>query len=310
MDGGRGSTALVRRLMVLVLAAAALVPLAMVAAGCGSDDLEPISAAEAAEHTRDAESARAEVRMTLSGMGLPQPMVIAGNGVTATAAPRMDLTLDLRPLLELAGIPGDGETRVLAEGGRIYVDLPPVQGLELPGGVEWVTVDLNRVVRAFGVDGRGLAELMRIGPEQQLDALSASGAMETVGQEEIDGVPTTHQRGTVRLSDFISALPADRRARARKAIRQLDKLPGGNTESFDTPTPIEMWVDEDNLLRRMTQSAPVPAQPGMPAGRFEMRIDFSDFGTELDITEPVGADVFDATRAITRELRAEDASAP
>lgn len=292
----------VRRLISSFAVLAALVA-ALAAAGCGEDDNASISAAEAAEGTRAAETARVGLRMQLSGMGLPDAVTITGKGVAATAAPRMDVTLDLGELVELIGASGDGRTRVLADGGRVYVDPPAVPGLELPGGATWATADLGRALDAAGVDAGGLGEIMRLTPQQQLDALAAAESVKTVGDETIDGTATTHLRGTVKLSDFVEALPPGRRARARRAIRQLDKLPGGDVESYDTPTPIDMWVDDEKRLRRMTQNAPIPAQKGVPAGRFEMTIDFTGYGTALDVRAPRGADLFDATDTIAGALR-------
>ena len=289
----------------LILPFAVLVALvaALAASGCGEDDNASISAAEAAEGTRAAETARIGFRLKLSGMGLPQEVTVTGKGVAATAAPRMDVTLDFGELIELFGAAGDGRARLLLDDGPVYLDPPAVPGIELPDGATWVTADLGRALDALGVDAGGLAELMRLTPEQQLDALAAAGSVKTVGEETIDGTETTHLRGTVKLSDFVQALPPERRERARKAIRQLDRLPGGEVESFDAPTPVDMWVDEDRRLRRMTQAAPLPAQEGVPAGRFEMTLDFTDYGTALDIREPRGDDVFDATETIVDALR-------
>ena len=299
---------MVRRL-ILPLAVLLALTAALAAAGCGEDELASISAAEAADGTRAAETARVGFRVRFSGMGLPEAVTITGKGVAATAAPRMDVTFDLGDLIELVGATGDGRTRLLVDGGRVYVDPPAVPGLEPPRGASWATADLGRALGAFGVDAGGLGELMRLTPEQQLDALAAAGSVKTVGRETIDGAETTHLRGSVRLSDFIEALPPDRRARARKAIEQLDRLPGGGGESFDAPTPVEMWVDDERRLRRMTQASPLPAQQGVPAGRFEMTLDFTDYGTPLEIRAPQRGDVFDATQSIVEAVRA-GAAAP
>jgi hypothetical protein len=299
---------MVRRL-ILPFAVVLALTAALAAAGCGEDGVASISAAEAADGTRAAESARVGFRMKLTGMGLPEAVTVTGRGVAATAAPRMDVTFDFGELVELIGATGDGRTRVLLDGRRVFVDPPAIPGLELPGGAKWATADLGRAFEAVGIDAGGLGELMRLTPEQQLDALAAAGSVKPVGQETIDGAETTHLRGSVKLSDFIEALPPDRRARVRKAIKDLERLPGGDAQSFDEPTPVDMWVDDEKRLRRMTQAAPLPAQKGVPAGRFEMTLDFTDYGTPLDIRAPQGGDVFDATKTIIDAVRS-GAAAP
>ena len=292
-----------RRVLASVIALAAVLAAGAFAAGCGSEDLPSVSLAEAARSTRDAETARMTMRVEIEGMGLPQAVTFESEGITATAAPRFDMTLDLGPFLEAAGAEGDGETRVLVDGRRMYVDPPDVEGLDLPGGATWVTADAKRVTDALGIDGEALGELMRLSAEQQLAGLEAAGAVEEVGEEEVDGVRTTHLRGTVRMRDYLRALPRERRARVERALRELAERTGQELETLDAPTPIEIWVGEDKRVRRMRQSAELPAQEGVPAGSFDMTMEFDDFGTELDLDVPEGDEVFDATPLVIRAIR-------
>jgi hypothetical protein len=292
-----------RRPLALLAALAALVPAGALAAGCGSDELTSVSAAEAATSTRDAETARTTMTMKMSGMGLPLPMTIKGEGVTSTSEPRMDVTIDFGPFLQAFGGAGDGKTRMLLDGGTFFVDPPAIPNLELPGGAQWITADLTEALDAMGIDAAGFGELMRISPEQQVAALEAAGSVKRVGEEEIGGVKTAHLRGTVKLEDYLGALPADRRKKAEQAIEELSKLPGGQDQDFDRPTPVDMWVDEDQLVRRISSKASMPAQNGVPGGSMEIRMDFKDFGTKLDVRPPADGDVWDATDTITKALR-------
>jgi hypothetical protein len=288
----------------LIAVLAALVPATVVAAGCGSDDLPSVSAAEAAASTSAAESARVDMTMKMSGMGLPLPMNVKATGVSSMSEPRMDVTMDFGQLMQLAGAGGDGKVRMLLDDGDLFVDPPAIEGLELPGGATWITADLGKALEAMGLDVTGLSELMRISPEQQIAGLEAAGTVKTVGEETVGGVKTTHMRGTVKLSDYLEALPADRRKRAQKALRDLEKLPDAQGQSLDEPTPVDMWVDEDKLVRRMTSTATIPAQNGVPEGNYEMTMDFTDFGTKLDIDKPSSGDVWDATNKIADALKA------
>ena len=299
----------VPRFVAALAALAALLPAAVAASGCGSDDLPSVSPAEAAASTRDAETARMTAVMKIAGLGLPAPMTVKADGVTALAQPRMDFTADFGPMLALLGAGGDGKTRFVLDGSRFLVDPPPFPGLEIPGGATWVTADLGKVVKAFGVDASGFGDLMRVTPDQQLAGIQATKSIKKVGEDEIDGVRTTHLKGTLRLSDFVRALPAAKRARVQKALRELDKLPGGD-ESVDAPMPTEMWIDEDKRLRRMKQSTRIPGQKGVPSGRFEITMDLGDFGTKLDLPNPSGDDVWDATDTVTRALRQAEGAVP
>ena len=294
---------LTRRPLALLAALVALVPAGALAAGCGSDDLSSVSAAEAAASTSAAETAKTSMTMKVSGMGLPLPMSFKARGVTSMNEPKMDMTFDFGQLMQLAGASGDGRVRMLLDDGKVFVDPPAIDGLDLPGGAEWITADLGQALDAMGIDASGFSELMRISPEQQVAALKAAGSVKTVGEEKVGGVETVHLRGTVKLSDYLEALPADRRAKAEKALEELEKLPGASGQGFDQPTPVDMWVDEDKLVRRMTSKATIPAQSGVPEGRYEMTMDFSDFGAPLQIRPPASGEVWDATDSITRGLK-------
>lgn len=294
-----------RRLVPVLIVLPVLIVAAVVAAGCGSEDLPSVSVADAAQATRDADTARMTMRVEMEGMGLPRPMTLTAKGVTSTTAPRMDLTYDLASYLEAAGVAGEeADLRVLLDGRWAYADPPEIEGFRMPEGATWAALDLKAAAEGAGIDPAGLSEIFRLTPEQQLAALEAAGNMKTVGEEEVDGVRTTHLRGTITLRDFAATLPPERRARFDKALRQLAELSGEDPQDLDQPTPTELWVDEDAHIRRMTSTSAVPAQDGVPAGALGITVEFSDFGTPLEIERPAEDDVFDATRTLLRAIRA------
>jgi hypothetical protein len=235
--------------------------------------------------------------MTAKGFGLPGDLAVTGRGTTSLDSARMDLDLDLGPLLGSLGASGDGATKLLVRGGDLYVDPPQLEGVRLPGGASWVQVDLARVVEAAGADADALAEIMTVDPATQLDVLRSAEGVEEIGSEKVDGVETTRLRGEVSLEDYAKTLPADRRRRALAAIEQLDRSSAGADAA--APTPFDVWIDEQDRIRRMRQSGKVPGQPGVPAGEFAITLDLRDFGTAVDRPVPKGGEVFDATRVIS-----------
>jgi hypothetical protein len=286
-----------RFLAVLTLVAAVAVP---VVSGCGSEDLPSVSIADAAQATRDAHTARMTLRTEVRGFGLPGTYAFTGEGVSATDAPEMDVTFDLSTLVEDRA----ARARVVVDGGRVYADVSDIEDVELPGEAWWVTVDLARLVEAFGIEPAGLREVFHLSPAQQLAALEAAGNVKEVGEEEVGGVRTTHLRGTTTLRDYARTLPAERRAQFDQALRQLAELVGDELQELDAPTPTDLWVDEDAHIRRMTATVDVPAEDDVAGGSIKTTLEFKDFGTELrDFEPPSGEDVFDATRPLVRELR-------
>jgi hypothetical protein len=98
---------------------------------------------------------------------------------------------------------------------------------------------------------------------------------------------------------MIAALPPAERKKAQESVDQLLRdAPGG-----DRPQPIDVWVDENERVRRMKQQVRSPAQQGVPAGRADVTVDYRDFGAKLTAKAPAAGDVYDATSAITRVLR-------
>ena len=280
----------------LVAATLATAPLA---AGCGADDLNPEDVAKAAEATRAEKTAKVDLTVATSGFGVPIPLTVKGTGTSALDKVAMDLTCDLSGLLSLAQIQGDGKTRAVVLGKDAWLDPPAVEGVAVPGGKQWVGVDLAGAVRAMGVDPQAISALVNADPGAQLDAIRGAKGVKEVGKEKVGGVETTHFTGTVRLEDLLAALPADQRAKAQEALDAfLADAPGA-----DRPTPIDVWVDEDERVRRMRQQVRTPAQQGVAEGRVTVTVDYSDFGTPLTAKAPAAGEVYDATSQIARVLR-------
>ena len=286
------------RKLVATFAAAALVGGAGLAAtGCGAEEAAGVDVAQAAEKTAAKKTAKATVTFRATGAGLPIPIDLKATGVTALDRPAGTMTMDLGPLLRLAGAQtGDGKLTIQFGGKDLYVKPPVVQGFEVPGGKEWVSVDLKKAAESFGLDTKGLGALFSVDPSTQLEALNSAKGLKEVGKEDIGGVETTHFRGTYTLSDFVAKLPADQKAAAEKALKDAEGLLG---ESLDQPQPADLWVDDEGVLRKMRGTTKLPAQNGMPAGTFSFDYVLSDFGAKLDTTPPPAGDTLDVTERLT-----------
>jgi len=287
-----------RKLLSTLTTVAALASVPLVA-GCGADDLNPESVADAAQSTREAKTAKVGMSLSVSGFGVPIPLSVKGAGTSALDRAALDVTFDLGPLLALAGRPGNGRTRTVVLGKDIFVKPPAVEGLTLPSGAGWVGLDVEKVVEALGVDPEGFGAIVNADPGAQLEMVTKAKGIKEVGEETIDGAKTTHFRGNVSIKDMIAALPPGERAKAQESVDQLLKdAPNG-----DQPQAIDVWVDENERVRRMKQQIRSPAQRGVPAGRADVTVDYSDFGAPLTAKAPAADDVYDATSAITRVLR-------
>jgi hypothetical protein len=264
---------------------------------CGSDEGNGrVDVAAAAKTTAGKGTARMTMSMRMSGLGLPDPISIKAQGVTALSEPRARLSIDLGPLLTLVGAPAgeDRDLEMILDGADVYVRPPRMEELTVPGGKQWVALDLEALAAAAGLPAAGLGALLSIDPASQLRALKAAKRLEEVGKEEVDGAQTTHLRGSYRLSDLIAALPEGERDEARRALRALKRV-GGEETGIDDPVPEDIWVDEDDVTRRMRSASKVPAQAGAPAGSIVVSYVLRDFGARLDTGSPPAFDRYDAT---------------
>jgi hypothetical protein len=114
--------------------------------------------------------------------------------------------------------------------------------------------------------------------------------------EIVGGVPTTQYRGTIHLDRVVSLLREDGKRDLARVMERLIRAESATT------IPVEVWVDDKGLVRRMRQIQTMPTEPGSPTLRMDMVISFDDFGVEPDIRIPPAHKVFDATPLVQAEL--------
>jgi len=274
-------------------------------AGCGTDDAVGPDVARAAEATAKKGTARIAMRISVEGAGLPLPIAIDAKGVMALNAAKGRVTFDLASLLGLAGAPQGtpGELEMRFGGGTVYAKPPKLDQLEIPGGKPWVSLELPKLAGALGLPTRGLGKLFTLEPAAQLRALKAAKNLKEVGKEDVGGAQTTHYRGTLRLSDFAATLAPAERAEVEKGIKRLEQLGGQSNGNLDEPVPVDLWIDEDGVTRKMLAETKLPAQNGQPGGTIKQSYVLSDFGVVLDAEPPAAQDTYDATEALAGVLK-------
>jgi hypothetical protein len=283
-----------RRLAPAVLLAAAALA-APVLQGCAADDVASVDVAQAAQNTAAKKTARIAGIVQVEGFGLPGALELPLSGVASLTKPELDLSADVGAVLQkLKAAVGALPLELRVRGGIAYVKVPEMVRSIVPGGKPWAALNLRKFVKNLGQDPAAVNALMSVDAASLLRALRAAGKLTTVGTEEIDGAKTTHLRGTVRLEDQLKLLPAKSRAAARAAIRKL----AGKQASAGQP--VDVWIDEDDVVRRESAVVSLPGQHGLPAGKVTLRIDYRDFGTPLASDIPAAKDTFDATQVLSR----------
>jgi hypothetical protein len=276
------------RTVVLLLAAALLL-----SACGGGDSVSAAPVAEAAPTTTEAGSSRIEFTMAVEAEG--KKFTMSGDGVFDYTRPRGRMTLDLGNLAELSrGVLVDRSMEVVYDGLVYYMRFPGGL-LELGGlGEKWLKLDLKELEAMSAMD-LGALQQANTNPAQLMQFLrGASDDIEEVGQDEVRGVETTHYRATVDLEEAIEQgaeigeFSEEMREQLKAEIERMKAQTG--LEAL----PVEVWIDEDNLLRRMRMDFSLAAEGERV--RMEMTTEFFDFGVDVDAAPPSADQTVDITK--------------
>jgi hypothetical protein len=274
------------------LAAALAVALAAaVSAGCGGStssalSLDPVAAA--ATKTQDAGAARIRFAMVISAPQLGKTLRMRGTGaIDGTSA---ELSFRLGSMLGQMGLPSSAGSLAqvrhasikevaLEEDGDyvIYMQLGFLSS-QLPGGKQWIKLDVSKLGKAAGLDVGKLLSGTQFQPSDLLGMLTSEGAkVQKLGPATVDGVATTHYRVRIDLAKVLQS----------KGL--TSPLLSGITAQMKTATA-EVWIGKDGLVRRVRVSYDVHG-----AGRMAMTMSLYDYGAHVSIAAPPSSQVFDAT---------------
>jgi hypothetical protein len=267
-----------------VVAIAAI--LVVIGVGGDSPPTEPSSTvAEAAAATGKLRGFKiaidGSVRVPQSDTEIP----MKGSGVIDTRGGTAQLTMTMSGLPNFPG--GKMKLDEVLSDYVMYVRSAAFED-KLPGGKQWLKVDLRKASQQFGVD----PSQMTSDPTKALDQLRAvSGRVERLGREKVRGVQTTHYRAKVDLRRYPALVPADRREQVRKGMERLISMIG------KSEFPQEVWIDAQKHIRRfaMDFSFKVPTAPGSPEVETKIVEDLYDFGTPVHVTVPSDDDAYDGT---------------
>lgn len=229
---------------------------------------------QAGSKTQSAESAR--ISFTAKITGGPASGTMTGEGEFSGRQGRMSM--------DMSGLGGgqlDGRMEMVFDELVFYMRFPSQIAQTLPGGKEWIKFDLAELGKSEGIDFEQLMQLSGTDPSQSLDLLRAAGSdFAAVGDEDVRGVSTTHYRGTVDMEKVAEQAPAE----ARESYRRIIQLSG------QTKIPVDVWIDNEGLTRRIRYEQTLPDQTQM-----ELTQELFDFGVDVDVEPPPASQVLDLT---------------
>jgi hypothetical protein len=265
----------------------AIVAAAAVTAGCGSSGtphalaLDPVSAA--ATKTQQAGAARIRFSLALSSPQLGQGKPVAVRGTGAIDGTSSEFTIGLGALLHDTGLTqgANGSVKEISleqNGDYLLYVKSGLAAAYLPGGKQWVELNVSKLGKSKGLDVGQLLSGSQIQPGDLLSMLKAEGAkVDTVGTATVDGAATTHYRVTIDV------------AKAVQASGVPSALLGGAAKQLPT-IPANVWIGKDGLVRRVELSY------GVAQTRAAMKMDLYDYGAHVTIAAPPSGSVFDATQ--------------
>ncbi|WP_189229169.1 LolA-like protein [Streptomyces flaveolus] len=150
-------------------------------------------------------------------------------------------------------------------------------------GKSWIKFDLA----AMGAD----KELGELGSASQADKnpaaestfLTGAKDVEKVGTETVDGVETTHYKGTVTLDALEKSLADEDKAtqdQRRKSLEQYEKM------GVDKLT-MDMWIDGDDQAKQFRMRGDADKGP------LDMTVTFLGFNEPVKVTAPPAGETVD-----------------
>lgn len=275
---------------------------------CGSDDegatgpttqRTPLEVVVASS-TKTAEARSSKMAFTVVSQGLPgasgQAITITGEGAFDYAARQGSFAMDIPAI---AGVQV-GRVEAVSTGTTIYQKFPP-QLASFLGGKSWVKIDLNQLGQSAGIDFNSISQASSADPTQAFQFLKGAGVdVVELGKEQVRGEAVTHYRGTVDANKAAAAAPPEQ----QKALQQLAQI-------YSQPLPMEVWIDDEGRLRKMTYAVdlsklnlPPQATAGHePTGSINFTLELFDFGTPVSVTVPPADQVADLGQLLAGATR-------
>lgn len=202
-----------------------------------------------------------------------------GSGVQDFVGKRAALTVE---------DPGGQRIEQRLIGTTMYIKVPEqAKGSPALAGKTWLKTDLEKAAQSAGIGSSGAGT--GGDPSQMLQMLgSVSNEVTEVAREDVRGVGTTHYRAVVDLTKA-----STQQGNTPAEAARLKQLLGTST------MPVDVWVDGEGLARRMQFQMPVPkaaaGQSGMRDAKMMATVEYSDFGTPVDVQEPPATQTADAS---------------
>jgi hypothetical protein len=251
-------------LAVVIIAVVAIV----VASGGGGSGGGPLNAiAKAAEVTQREPGGHATIDATVKS-------TTTAEGFTETGPMIFDDGGRAEGTITVKGLTSGREVTIttIAVGRKSYTSSPIPDSI--PEGKKWVEIDVPSAPSKTGAPPAN-------GPKEGLKVLESVKEAEKLGEEDIDGVPTTRYRGTFPHAEEIFGVKVD-----------------------VSEPQVEVWIDAQERVRRThvsLESAVSGAEDS--AATTDITIDYESFGRAPKIEVPPANEIWNGTAELESKLQ-------
>jgi hypothetical protein len=278
------------------LGVAAVVAIVLVLFGSSSTQLtNPI--AQAATVSAGAPGYRMHMTMAITAPVLTAPITASASGIVDLRdhAASMSMSIDFSRLPQLAQALGSSTMQLgmIMDGATIYMKFPEALAAQVPAlsAKPWIKMDLAKLTGVPGVSSL-MDNPAASDPTQMLRYLrAASDSVADEGQQEVDGLATTHYRAELSIDRLPDNLPPSERGALRQALSKLQQA----TQMHDFP--VDVWVDAHHLVRRIVLSLGFHLASG-PVMQETVTGDLTDYGPQPRPTPPQADQVRDLTSLV------------
>lgn len=222
----------------------------------------------------------------------PMKMTMTGQGVMDFSGAASSLTMEMF---------GMGGLEMRQVGNTVYMKMPEEFPAQMPGTKPWIKVDLDEAYeQQYGANPAQIPGGAAGDPTRQLEYLrGVSDSVEKVGNEKVRGVQTTRYEAIVDLGKEAAGQGAEVKEAQEEIVKQLGT----------SKLPVEVWIDEQNRVRRyeMRTDVPIPENapaPGMPEGgklRTSVVAEYYDFGTPVNVKAPPQDQTMDGSKMFSQQ---------
>ncbi|MFE9249854.1 DUF1396 domain-containing protein [Streptomyces sp. NPDC007088] len=199
-----------------------------------------------------------------------------GAGKMSAKAAMSTKPLAARMTMEMASAKAEG-TEIRLVGGDMYIDGGAAMAKET-GGKRWISLPVGELDKAAAAEPS--AAWANKNPAQDSTFLTASDDLRKVGPQTVEGVETTHYRGTVSLDELSAEAKKDpATAKQREAaVKQYRDL-GVEKMTMD------VYLDGEGRTKRFRTTAKTAQGP------LDQIVTFGDYNKPVTVEKPPAKDL-------------------